>query len=203
MKKICTLICLIPFLTCTAQKNYENYRYIKIQTGLFINSEDLKLGGGKHTLQIEILKNWQAELNIYGMGNYARSLEILATENVSNMLLLKDVGISRTIKTYKNQKSNIKFLIGAGFSEQYFEKFSNVVRVGENWLFGGSTYWYDKKMTTAQGMYIKPQIQSRVMNRLEVQLYGYANYNGYRNIYGAGLAINLFKIKLCKVENEN
>jgi hypothetical protein len=46
----------------------------------------------------------------------------------------------------------------------------------------------------AKGIYIKPQLQSRLAKRFAWQAYLYANINDYKSIFGIGYGMNLFRI---------
>jgi hypothetical protein len=169
-----------------------NNIYLKFQSGITLNNHQKHLGYN-HSLVIDFNRKLQIEASYVGN----RNTKFLPYYSLNDYSRNYNIGLSYQLKEFSLKNTKYKCLIGGGYSYFKYREVDYVIDLDEG-LFGTGIA-YNATKVLADGIYIKPQLQSRPNKNFEYNLHLFANVNGYKNVYGLGLSMNLFRIKMPRI----
>jgi hypothetical protein len=197
MKYLFTIQIFIVSFSLAAQEAGD--LHLKLKLGAFLNTQK-EFTGDMHSVHLDVSKKWRGEFNFYGTGKYLR-LQLFGSSYTGNYTYINDLGASYCYKSFQVKKMPTKLWFGAGVSQQRFVEYSNVVFLQTG--FFSDEFWFDRKYTVAQGIYVKPQLQFQLDKKISIDAFAYANFNGYKNVYSIGLSTNIIGFRYFKGAKKN
>jgi hypothetical protein len=192
------LIILFTLLLSNFRASATNDKlYIKFQNGLGLCNVRDKIFV-TNTLIIDINRKLQIEASLCGNKAYLPYTDVLYRDLIDYTRNV-NIGANYQIKKISYRDNSFNFSIGTGYSSYKYQNVVNGNLIGNGIARG--VFYYKKDIASANGIYIKPQIQSRPEKHFEYNLHLYANINGHQNIYGASFALNFFRIKIYEYED--